>query len=104
MAPWHYKPNGIARVHIYLRSLAWSDFQRFVEDVIMTALSNPTDFWPQTAFNTGMSKSLSRALKGGLNANYAFIQKRFFQHKGAESPENEPSEGVSKKCRFWMSC
>ncbi len=78
MDPWHHKPHGIACVHFYLRSLARSDFQRFVKDVIMTALSNPTDFCPQTAFNTGMSKSLSRALKRGLNVNYAFIQERFF--------------------------
>lgn len=96
MDPWHTKPHRTAWVHIYLRSLALSDFQQFVKEVIMMPLYSPTDFWPQTAFNTGMSKSLSRALKEGLNANYAFIHGAFFQHKGAESPENEPSQGVSK--------
>lgn len=96
MDPWHTKPRRTAWVHIYLRSLAQSDFQQFVKEVIMIPLYNPTGFWPQTAFNTGMSKSLSHALKEGLNANYAFIHRAFFQHKGAESPENEPSQGVSK--------
>ncbi len=67
------------------RSLARSDFSAVSEG----RHYDGNRFLTQTAFNTGMSKSLSRALKGGLKANYAFI----FQHKGAESPENHPISG-----------
>lgn len=78
MDPWLPKPHTIVWVHIYLCSLARSDFHRFVRDVIMMPLCNPPDFWPLTAFNTRMSKSLSHALKEGLNASYAFIHQAFF--------------------------
>lgn len=74
----HQTPWNCMRAYLFLRSLAQSDFQQFVKEVIMMPLYNPTDFWPQPAFNTGMSKSLSRALKEGLNANYAFIHAAFF--------------------------